>query len=156
MYTACRRNDYFGFSIIRDCTEGLTKQCSLLRSWEGKGHRGTVLEEGAVLLCQHCCWFLWLPSTILAGPICLQSEFHKKNSNLPRRWNAMGFKKIRKKIITLCFVSKFEIWMPDRLSHSCHSYQKPCMLKCWSGRTAWKAALLRSWGFVSTEAEMGV
>lgn len=39
MYTACRRNDYFGFSIILDCTEGLTKQHSLVRRLGGEGAR---------------------------------------------------------------------------------------------------------------------
>lgn len=122
----------------------------------GRG-RGTKIlcQRWGDLLCQHCCWFLQLPSTILAGPICLQSEFHSNSSNLPR-WNAVGFKKNKKKKITPFFVSESEIWMPDRLYRSCHSYQKPCMLKHWSGRAAWKAAFLRSWGFVSTKAEMGV
>lgn len=47
MYTACRRNDYFGFSITLDCTEGLTKPHSPLRRLGGgKGHKDTVLEEG--------------------------------------------------------------------------------------------------------------
>lgn len=49
----------------------------------GRG-RGSQRGLGG-LLCQDCSWFLRLPSTTLAGPIYLQSEFHLMSGNLPRR-----------------------------------------------------------------------
>lgn len=50
MCTACRRNDYFGFSIILDCTEGLTKEHSLLRRLEGEGARRFCARGGGLAL----------------------------------------------------------------------------------------------------------
>lgn len=47
MCTACRRNDYFGFSIILDCTEGLTEQHSLLRRLGEEGAQRFCARGGA-------------------------------------------------------------------------------------------------------------
>lgn len=39
MYTASRGNDYFGFTIILDCTQGLIKQLSPVGRLRGEGAR---------------------------------------------------------------------------------------------------------------------
>lgn len=84
---------FFHYSSLH---RGADKAALCWGGWEGKGHKDTVLEEGgfalpALLLVPlaafyHFCW-----------AYLSQSEFHSKSSNLPRRWNATGILKNKKK-----------------------------------------------------------
>lgn len=82
--------------------------------------------------------------TTLAEPIYPKSEFHLKSSNLPKmRCNSLLRNRGKKKI-ALCFVFQSLRSECQTGSIILVTYIKRHALKTWSGRTASKAALLRT------------